>query len=114
MPIIRSEASPEDLLDAVAQFPTEELARFAERVATARAEGVAPHVSHDEGVLLRRIANGLECARERCEYCRSHARFATQAFSVEHVTPRSLGGTTTFDNLALACQGCNNHKYIKE
>jgi len=48
-----------------------------------------------------------------CEYCRSQARFATQAFSVEHIVPRSVGGTTTLDNLALACQGCNNHKYKK-
>jgi hypothetical protein len=48
-----------------------------------------------------------------CEYCRSQARFATQSFSVEHVIPRNQGGTTTLDNLALSCQGCNNHKYTK-
>jgi 5-methylcytosine-specific restriction endonuclease McrA len=27
--------------------------------------------------------------------------------------PRSRGGATAADNLALACQGCNNHKYQK-
>ena len=27
--------------------------------------------------------------------------------------PRSQGGATSLDNLALACQGCNNHKYNK-
>ena len=59
MPSIRSEASTDDLLDAVAQLPTEELARFAERVAILRAERVAPHLSRDEAVLLRRIADGL-------------------------------------------------------
>ncbi len=48
-----------------------------------------------------------------CEYCRSQARYATQAFSVEHVLPRAHGGATHPDNLALACQGCNNHKYNK-
>lgn len=48
-----------------------------------------------------------------CEYCRSQARFATQPFSVEHICPRSQGGPTTLDNLALSCQGCNNHKYQK-
>jgi HNH endonuclease len=48
-----------------------------------------------------------------CEYCRSQARFAIQAFSVEHIIPRSQGGKTTLDNLALSCQGCNNHKYNK-
>ena len=27
--------------------------------------------------------------------------------------PRVKGGTTTLDNLALSCQGCNNYKYTK-
>lgn len=52
-------------------------------------------------------------ARGYCEYCCSQVRFATQPFSVEHITPRSQGGKTKLDNLALACQGCNNYKYIK-
>jgi hypothetical protein len=52
-------------------------------------------------------------ARGCCEYCRSQARYATQAFSVEHILPRVQGGATSLDNLALACQGCNNHKYDK-
>jgi 5-methylcytosine-specific restriction endonuclease McrA len=54
-----------------------------------------------------------ERARHCCEYCRSQVRFATQLFSVEHIQPRSRGGKTTLDNLALACQGCNGHKYTK-
>lgn len=54
-----------------------------------------------------------ERARGDCEYCRSQARFAMQAFSVEHIAPRSREGETVMDNLALACQGCNNHKYQK-
>lgn len=52
-------------------------------------------------------------ARGCCEYCRSQERYATQAFSVEHITPRQHGGRTLLENLALACQGCNNHKYVK-
>lgn len=55
----------------------------------------------------------VERAQGCCEYCRSQARFAMQPFSVEHIVPRSRGGETTLDNLALACQGCNNHKYTK-
>lgn len=55
----------------------------------------------------------LERARGCCEYCKSQARFATQSFSTEHIVPRHLGGETSLDNLALACQGCNNHKYTK-
>ncbi|MGH9760771.1 MAG: HNH endonuclease [Blastocatellia bacterium] len=49
-----------------------------------------------------------------CEYCRSQARFSPQPFSVEHIVPRSAGGTTKEDNLALSCQGCNGHKYTKQ
>jgi hypothetical protein len=65
------------------------------------------HVSTE----LRRAVT--ERARACCEYCRSQARFAPQAFSVEHIIPRSKGGETVLDNLALACQGCNNHKYTR-
>jgi hypothetical protein len=32
---------------------------------------------------------------------------------VEHIEPRSRGGPTRAENLALSCQGCNNHKYNK-
>lgn len=53
----------------------------------------------------------FERAEGCCEYCRSQVRFAVQPFSIEHIVPRSRGGKTNMDNLALACQGCNNHKY---
>lgn len=36
-----------------------------------------------------------------------------QPFSVEHIAPRSRKGTSTAENLAFACQGCNNHKYTR-
>jgi 5-methylcytosine-specific restriction endonuclease McrA len=52
-------------------------------------------------------------ANHCCEYCRSQARFAVQSFSVEHIFPQSRGGTNSLDNLAMACQGCNNYKYNK-
>ena len=52
-------------------------------------------------------------ARDCCEYCASQASFATQSFSIEHIIPLDKGGLTTLDNLALACQGCNNHKHVK-
>jgi hypothetical protein len=55
----------------------------------------------------------VERAYGCCGYCRSQVRFATQSFSVEHIVPRSKGGTSTLDNLALSCQGCNSHKYTK-
>ena len=48
-----------------------------------------------------------------CEYCMSQEKFSSQAFSIEHIYPQSLGGDNDSDNLALACQGCNNHKFTK-
>jgi 5-methylcytosine-specific restriction endonuclease McrA len=53
-------------------------------------------------------------ARGVCEYCRCQVHFASEeAFSVEHILPRSLGGEDDLENLALACQACNNHKYTR-
>jgi hypothetical protein len=48
-------------------------------------------------------------ARWRCEYCLSPAAFSTQPFEVDHIVPRSKGGPTSLDNLALSC-GCNGYK----
>ena len=67
----------------------------------------------EKRVTARQRRAVVERARGYCEYCRSQARFAIQPFSVEHIMPRSQGGKMTLDNLALACQGCNNHKYTK-
>jgi len=57
--------------------------------------------------LLIGRANGL------CEYCKSPANISSQPFVIEHIIPKSKGGETTENNLALSCQGCNNHKYNK-
>lgn len=54
-----------------------------------------------------------ERARFCCEYCISQEAYSPDPFSTEHIFPEVLGGGNTEDNLALACQGCNNLKYIK-
>jgi HNH endonuclease len=46
-----------------------------------------------------------------CEYCQSQHEFSHDDFSIEHITPRSSGGTDDLENLAMSCQGCNNRKY---
>jgi hypothetical protein len=46
-----------------------------------------------------------------CEYCKAFAAFSPTPFVLEHIIPFSKSGLTTFLNLALACQGCNNYKY---
>src|SRR5690349_18948593 len=66
-----------------------------------------PRISAELRQLVTQRAEGS------CEYYRSQAQYATQPFSVEHIIPRAKGGPTTLENLALACQGCNNHKYDK-
>ena len=55
----------------------------------------------------------MERAEYRCEYCKSPMAFSTQRFQVEHINPISKGGSSQLDNLALACNGCNNHKHAK-
>ena len=55
----------------------------------------------------------VERAQGYCEYCLCQVDFATQSFSVEHILPVNHGGANTPENLALACQGCNSHKYTK-
>ncbi len=52
-----------------------------------------------------------ERAAWRCEYCFSQVHFCPDPFVVEHIVPRSRGGSDELSNLALACQGCNGHKY---
>lgn len=55
----------------------------------------------------RVIARAQGC----CEYCFAQRQFSSDPFSIEHVVPRSHGGSSESGNLALACQGCNNCKY---
>lgn len=57
---------------------------------------------------LRRLV--AERANHRCEYCRAPAAFSSDNFTCDHILPRSQGGLTTADNLALACFSCNQHK----
>lgn len=52
-------------------------------------------------------------AKGCCEYCMSQEAFSSSPFSIEHIIPVSKKGVNTLENLALACQGCNNFKYTK-
>ena len=49
-------------------------------------------------------------AENRCEYCRMSQSLQGASFHIEHIIPRKHGGRTVFENLALACPGCNLHK----
>lgn len=41
-----------------------------------------------------------------CQYCGSHGGNLT----LDHVIPRRLGGSHSWDNLVTACAACNHHK----
>ena len=43
----------------------------------------------------------------------SQENYASQLFSIDHIFPAVFGGSDDVENLALACQGCNNFKYTK-
>jgi hypothetical protein len=55
----------------------------------------------------------IERAGDRCEYCKTPARFAPDALTVDHIVPASRGGSSGAENLAQACQGCNGRKYTR-
>lgn len=50
-------------------------------------------------------------AGHRCEYCHLPTRGQVATFPIDHVIPRTAGGTTALDNLALTCPHCNAHKW---
>jgi hypothetical protein len=52
-----------------------------------------------------------ERAKYRCEYCHSSEEASASRFEIDHIQPRSRGGSDKFENLALACQRCNSYRY---
>jgi uncharacterized protein (TIGR02646 family) len=62
---------------------------------------------HVPATLQRRVRHR---AGDRCEYCRLAQTMQEATFHVDHVHPRSCGGATTFENLALACVSCSLRK----
>jgi 5-methylcytosine-specific restriction endonuclease McrA len=54
----------------------------------------------------------VERANYCCEYCQSQECYSPDSFSIEHIIPIAKGGTNALENLAFACQGCNNRKFI--
>jgi 5-methylcytosine-specific restriction endonuclease McrA len=50
-------------------------------------------------------------ANNACEYCHLHQDDSPLAsLHVEHIIPKTHGGSDELDNLALACIDCNLHK----
>ena len=47
----------------------------------------------------------------RCQYCGMIG--SSRTLTIDHVTPRSRGGKTNFENCTTACQKCNSKKAAK-
>jgi 5-methylcytosine-specific restriction endonuclease McrA len=52
-----------------------------------------------------------ERAKYLCEYCHSLELLSANRFTIDHIVPRSLGGSDDLNNLALACRRCNERRY---
>jgi hypothetical protein len=52
-----------------------------------------------------------ERANSCCEYCLSQSTISHADFAVEHIIPVIKGGGDGVNNLAWACQACNNRKF---
>ncbi len=44
----------------------------------------------------------------KCQYCGK--KFPKSEFTIDHVTPRSFGGKSVWDNVVCACPKCNRRK----
>lgn len=64
---------------------------------------------------ISRILREAVIARSKgiCEYCYEQQDFSMDTFAVEHIIPRSKGGSNDLSNLAFACLGCNGCKYTR-
>lgn len=69
---------------------------------------MASKISADIQQLIRLRANFL------CEYCHAHESWQHIPFIFDHLIPKSAGGKTNLENLALACFHCNRRKSDKQ
>ena len=51
-----------------------------------------------------------QSAKEQCGYCRIGSHLVYAPMEIDHVFPRSRGGSDEEENLWLACPFCNNAK----
>lgn len=52
-------------------------------------------------------------AGNRCEYCLSHQNYILGRLQIDHIVPIVKGGADTEENLCLACELCNQYKWIR-
>lgn len=54
-----------------------------------------------------------EASKNRCGYCLTPQSLTSHKLEIEHIFPISKGGSSTEENLCLACRHCNLHKASK-
>ena len=47
----------------------------------------------------------------KCQYC--NLRVSVKSFTLDHVNPKCCGGKTTWDNVVVCCESCNQKKADK-
>ena len=72
------------------------------RTPTGRAQRLPPPRTH-HGRLLADIG-------PFCQGCGADYQFDTRVLEVDHINPRSQGGTDAYENLTLLCPPCNKEK----
>jgi 5-methylcytosine-specific restriction endonuclease McrA len=48
-----------------------------------------------------------------CEYCKTSSRLTGMPLVMEHILPKSQGGTDSRENLAASCYRCNEFKGVR-
>ncbi len=66
--------------------------------------------SYISAQLRRQIA---EESRYRCGYCLTAQRIIGRPMVINHLIPEARGGTSTHENLWLACRRCNEFKGVQ-
>lgn len=56
----------------------------------------------------------IQRADDRCEYCGISQAGQVATFHIDHIVPSVAKGTTTADNLALACVSCSLRKGARQ
>jgi 5-methylcytosine-specific restriction endonuclease McrA len=65
---------------------------------------VSDYVSERLKIKIRQQAD------DRCGYCQSLQKYVWGTLEIEHIIPKSKGGSNDQQNLWLACRPCNLYK----
>jgi hypothetical protein len=61
--------------------------------------------------MVRRVVASR--AKYRCEHCHAPVEATAYTFHIDHIKPKTRGGSSELDNLAYACAPCNLAKQDK-